>query len=174
MKAAPAKVAAVSRPTGTSTASGTTVPIVAPADGAIKPIEEVPDETFAAKILGDGFAVVPASASIVAPISGTVTMVANTKHAVGITTPEGVEVLVHIGIDTVQLKGEPFTVAVTKGQSITAGAPIVQVDWAAVTAAGKPTDVIVAFTKPAKVAALTITAKGAVTAGSQIGTVTTK
>ena len=101
-------------------------------------------------------------------------MVANTKHAVGITTPEGVEVLVHIGIDTVQLKGEPFTVAVTKGQSITAGAPIVQVDWTAVTTAGKPTDVIVAFTKPAKVAALTITAKGAVTAGSQIGTVTTK
>ncbi|NEG89479.1 glucose PTS transporter subunit IIA [Bifidobacterium aerophilum] len=155
-------------------ASGSTIPVVSPADGAIKPIEEVPDETFASKILGDGFAIVPASATIVAPISGTVTMVAKSKHAVGITTAEGVEVLVHIGIDTVQMGGAPFSVTVDKGQPITAGTPMVQVNWPAIKAAGKPTDVIVAFTKPAKVAALSITATGAVTAGSQVGTVIPK
>jgi glucose-specific phosphotransferase system IIA component len=111
---------------------------------------------------------------IVAPVSGKVSTVAQAKHAVGITTNAGLEVLVHIGIDTVQLNGDPFTVKVAEGQQLTAGDPIVEVDWNAVRAAGKPTDVIVVFTNPALVDTLSITAAGAVTNGSPVGTVTTK
>lgn len=94
--------------------------VLAPVDGAIKPITEVPDETFAAKILGDGFAVVPTSGRVVAPVAGKITTVAQAKHAVGITTPAGVEVLVHIGVDTVQLAGSPFTMMVSEGQQVNA------------------------------------------------------
>lgn len=148
--------------------------VLAPVDGAIKPITDVPDETFAAKILGDGFAVMPTSSRIVAPVSGTVTTVAQAKHAVGITTKAGLEVLVHIGVDTVQLGGSPFTMLVKEGQQVAAGEPIVDVDWSTVKAAGKPTDVIVVFTNPAIINDLSITATGAIATGSPIGTITTK
>ncbi|RSX51069.1 PTS system glucose-specific transporter subunit IICBA [Bifidobacterium goeldii] len=148
--------------------------MLAPVDGAIKPITEVPDDTFAAKILGDGFAVTPATGRIVAPVSGKVTTVAQAKHAVGITTKGGLEVLVHIGVDTVQLGGAPFTMHVKEGDQVSAGDPIVDVDWATVKAAGKPTDVIVVFTNPAIIGDLSITATGAVATGSPIGSVTTK
>ena len=141
--------------------------VLAPVDGAIKPITEVPDETFAAKILGDGFAVVPTSGRVVAP-AGKITTVAQAKHAVGITTPAGVEVLVHIGVDTVQLAGSPFTMMVSEGQQVNAGDALVDVDWNVVKSAGKPTDVIVVFTNPAKIA------KGAVATGAPIGTIVTK
>nr|WP_236023648.1 PTS glucose transporter subunit IIA [Bifidobacterium miconis] len=143
---------------------------MAPVDGSIKAIEDVPDDTFAAKILGDGFAVVPASATIVAPVSGKVTTVANARHAVGITTDSGVEVLVHVGVDTVQLGGAPFAVHVETGQAVKAGDPIIDVDWAAIKAAGKPTDVIVVFTNPSLINDLSITAHGAVAAGTPVGT----
>lgn len=106
----------------------------------------MPDETFAAKILGDGFAVVPTSGRVVAPVAGKITTVAQAKHAVGITTPAGVEVLVHIGVDTVQLAGSPFTMMVSEGQQVNAGDALVDVDWNVVKSAGKPTDVIVVFT----------------------------
>lgn len=145
-------------------------PVLAPVDGSIKAIEDVPDDTFAAKILGDGFAVAPSSATIVAPVSGKVTTVANARHAVGITTDSGVEVLVHIGVDTVQLGGEPFAVRVAVGQTVTAGTPILDADWDAIKAAGKPTDVIVVFTNPALIKELAITAHGAVAAGTPVGT----
>ena len=148
--------------------------VLAPVDGAIKPITEVPDETFAAKILGDGFAVVPTSGRVVAPVAGKITTVAQAKHAVGITTPAGVEVLVHIGVDTVQLAGSPFTMMVSEGQQVNAGDALVDVDWNVVKSAGKPTDVIVVFTNPAKIDKLSITAKGAVATGAPIGTIVTK
>lgn len=151
------------------------ITIVAPVDGVIKPVEEVPDETFAAKILGDGFGVTPSSGTVVAPVSGTVTTIADAKHAVGITTPGGVEVLVHIGVDTVQLKGAPFDLLVAAGQTVTAGKPIERVDVEAVKAAGKPTDVIVVFTNPESIASLDVDTVGhTVTAGQKLGTMTTK
>lgn len=149
-------------------------PVVAPTDGALKPVTEVPDETFAAKILGDGFAVVPTSGTVLAPVAGTVTTVADAKHAVGITTPSGVEVLVHIGVDTVQLGGAPFEMLVTQGQTVAAGEPVEKVDLEAVKAAGKPTDVIVVFTNPDAIAALDLTTAGDTTAGTALGTMTTK
>ncbi|KFI98689.1 PTS sugar transporter subunit IIA [Bifidobacterium stellenboschense] len=163
------------KPEATESDSPAPITIVAPVDGTIEPVEEVPDETFAAKILGDGFGVVPTSGTVVAPVSGTVTTVANAKHAVGITTEGGVEVLVHIGVDTVQLKGEPFDMLVAEGQTVTAGKPIERVDLEAVKAAGKPTDVIVVFTNPAAIASLDVDKVGrTVATGQKLGTMTTK
>ena len=114
---------------------------------------------------------VPTSGRVVAPVAGKITTVAQAKHAVGITTPAGVEVLVHIGVDTVQLAGSPFTMMVSEGQQVNAGDALVDVDW---NVAGKPTDVIVVFTNPAKIDKLSITAKGAVATGAPIGTIVTK
>lgn len=156
----------------TSENSGTT--ILSPVSGAIKPISEVPDETFASKLLGDGFAVVPTDNTVLAPVSGTVTTVANAKHAVGITTEGGVEVLIHIGVDTVEMNGAPFTTHVEANQKVEAGTPIVDADFAAITADGKATDVIVVFTNPDKIEQLAITATGNVAAASPVGSMTTK
>lgn len=169
-----AEVAAETPAPASSPAPGGAETIVSPADGAIKPVTEVPDETFAAKILGDGFAVIPTTGRILAPVSGTVTTVADAKHAVGITTAGGVEVLVHIGVDTVEMGGAPFTVHVAAGQQVSAGEPVADVDLAAVAAAGKPTDVIVVFTNPAAIQSLDVTATGGVAAGLPVGTFTVR
>ncbi len=93
----------------------------------------------------------------------------------GITTPAGVEVLVHIGVDTVQLAGSPFTMMVSEGQQVNAGDTLVDVDWNVVKSAGKPTDVIVVFTNPARSIAARCTAKsGGGLTGAPIGTIVTK
>lgn len=94
--------------------------VLAPVDGAIKPITEVPDETFAAKILGDGFAVVPTSGRVVAPVAGKITTVAQAKHAVGITTPAGVEVLAAHRRGYCTARRTPFTMMVSEGQQVNA------------------------------------------------------
>lgn len=128
------------------------------------------DDVFSTKVLGDGFAVTPSNGLIVAPVSGTISTIANARHAVGITMENGIEALVHIGIDTVQLKGGPFTLLVQPGQKVNAGEPIDEVNLAAVHAAGKLTDVIVVFTNADDIDAIDITAHGAVLAGGPVGT----
>lgn len=102
--------------------------IVAPLTGTIVPLEEVPDATFAEKMLGDGIAVEPTGNIVVAPCDGMVTLVSDTKHAVAMTTDQGVELLIHIGLDTVQLAGEGFTQLVEAGNKVTAGTPLVELD----------------------------------------------
>ena len=148
----------------------TRIALCSPADGAAKSLEEVADDVFSTMVLGDGFAVTPSNGLIVAPVSGTISTIANARHAVGITMENGIEALVHIGIDTVQLKGGPFTLLVQPGQKVNAGEPIDEVDLAAVHAAGKLTDVIVVFTNADDIDAIDITAHGAVLAGGPVGT----
>ena len=82
--------------------------IYAPCKGRVVPLAEVPDPVFADKVLGDGFAVIPADGRIYAPADGEVAMVFDTLHAVTLTSTQGAEILIHIGLDTVTLKGEPF------------------------------------------------------------------
>lgn len=86
--------------------------IVAPLAGTMVAITDVPDPVFASKAMGDGFAVAPSADDVVAPCAGTVIMVAKTAHAFGIRTDEGLEILVHMGIDTVELEGAPFSMNV--------------------------------------------------------------
>lgn len=104
--------------------------IVAPVDGEMVLLENVPDEMFSQKIMGDGFAVKPENGKVVAPISGVAESVFPTGHAAGISTKDGIECIVHIGIDTVELNGEGFTTLIKQGDKVKAGQPIVKFDKA--------------------------------------------
>lgn len=102
--------------------------IVSPVKGKCIPIEEVSDKTFAQKLMGGGFAVIPEENTILAPLDGEIVMIAKTKHAVGLRTKVNEEVIVHVGIDTVKLGGIGFTCLVQKGDCVKAGEPIIQFD----------------------------------------------
>lgn len=120
--------------------------VYAVATGELIPIEKVSDEVFSQKMMGDGYAVLPTNGQIFTPVAGKVLNVFPTKHALGIQMSNGLEVLLHMGIDTVRLKGEPFTLYVTEGQEIQRGQLIADVDLAALKANDCPTDMIVVFT----------------------------
>ncbi|MEN2107041.1 PTS transporter subunit IIBC [Streptococcus pneumoniae] len=125
---------------------GLTEEVYSVADGQVVALEQVKDPVFAQKIMGDGFAVEPANGNIVSPVSGTVSSIFPTKHALGIVTEAGLEVLVHIGLDTVSLEGKPFTVHVAEGQKVVAGDLLVTADLDAIRAAGRETSTVVVFT----------------------------
>lgn len=167
--AAPVPAAAVKTADAPKTQS-----VFAIAKGALIPITEVSDAVFSEKMMGDGFAVIPATDEIFAPVAGTITTIFPTKHAVGILTASGVEVLLHMGVDTVSLKGAPFTLYVTEGQTVSRGQLIANVDLAALETAGKGTDMIVVFTNPDAIAGLEITDQKQVTANQVVGSLTAK
>ena len=125
---------------------GLTEEVYSVADGQVIALEQVKDPVFAQKMMGDGFAVEPANGNIVSPVSGTVSSIFPTKHALGLVTEAGLEVLVHIGLDTVSLEGKPFTVHVAEGQKVAAGDLLVTADLDAIRAAGRETSTIVVFT----------------------------
>ena len=125
---------------------GVTEEVYSVADGQVVALEQVKDPVFAQKMMGDGFAVEPANGNIVSPVSGTVSSIFPTKHALGLVTEAGLEVLVHIGLDTVSLEGKPFTVHVAGGQKVAAGDLLVTADLDAIRAAGRETTTVVVFT----------------------------
>ena len=125
---------------------GVTEDVYSVADGQVIALEQVKDPVFAQKMMGDGFAVEPANGNIVSPVSGTVSSIFPTKHALGLVTDSGLEVLVHIGLDTVSLEGKPFTVHVSEGQKVAAGDLLVTADLDAIRAAGRETSTVVVFT----------------------------
>ncbi len=101
----------------------------APFDGKIINMEKVPDKVFAQNIVGYGVAIKPSSSLIISPIEGKILQVFPTLHALGIETDEGLEVLVHLGIETVNLQGKGFTCLVKKGQKVKSGDKLMKVDW---------------------------------------------
>ena len=103
--------------------------ITSPLNGKVIPLEEVPDPVFAGKMMGDGCAVVPSDGKVCSPINGTVKLVAATKHAIGLETEDGVEVLVHFGLETVELNGEGFDVKVEAGDKVKQGDLLMVVDY---------------------------------------------
>lgn len=160
----------------TETFAGETIEqdIYAIANGKLIPITEVSDDVFAEKMMGDGYAVLPENGEIFSPIAGTITNIFPTKHAVGIQTDAGIEVLLHMGINTVDLKGEPFTLYVEEGQKVARGQLIALVDLAAIQSAGKNTDMVVVFTNGDKVQSLEIEPARDVKANDKIGSVSNK
>lgn len=101
---------------------------VAPIKGKLLPITEVPDQVFSGKMMGDGFAIVPAEGLVVSPVNGKIMNVFPTKHAIGIQSEGGKELLIHFGLDTVNLKGEGFELFVEEGDTVKAGQPLMQAD----------------------------------------------
>jgi glucose PTS system EIICBA or EIICB component len=108
--------------------SGNANDLVSPIKGEIVPLSEVPDQVFSQKLMGDGFAIVPSEGTVVAPADGKVVNLFPTKHAIGIETTSGREILIHFGIDTVNLKGEGFEALVSQGDEVKKGQPILKVD----------------------------------------------
>ena len=149
-------------------AKGAQAEVVAVANGEVMPITEVNDPVFSGKMMGDGYAVKPADGKIVSPVAGQVKSLFPTKHAIGLETATGMEVLVHMGIDTVSLEGKPFTLMVKEGDQVEAGQELAQVDLAALAAAGKEDTMIVAFTNVDQVT-FTLDKTGKQTAGTVIG-----
>lgn len=146
-------------------ASGT---LVAPIAGEVLPMESCSDPIFAGKGMGDGCVVVPADGALVSPCAGTVSLVADTGHAVGLVSDQGAEILIHIGIDTVNLGGRPFTAHVAPGDRVSAGQPLMDVDLTQIEAAGLSTETMVIVTNTPDFSAIATTASGTVAVGDEL------
>ncbi|EMF0110698.1 PTS glucose transporter subunit IIA [Enterococcus hirae] len=122
------------------------ITIFSPVKGKVIPIEYINDGVFSEKMLGDGFAVIPNSNEIYSPVIGKVVNIFPTKHAIGIQTDAGLEILIHIGLDTVELNGEPFELLIDIGETVDENTLLMKVDWPLIEAKGKGNPVIVVFT----------------------------
>lgn len=120
-------------------------------DGDCVPIEQVPDDVFSQKMLGDGVAVIPTDNVVKSPANGTVTQVFDTLHAYSIVTDDGLEILVHIGINTVELKGEGFSAKVQEGDKVKAGDILCETDIAFLREKGYETYTPIIITNPERV-----------------------
>ena len=154
-----------------ATFKGVTDEVHSVADGEVINIEDVKDPVFSQKMMGDGFAVEPENGHIVSPVAGKVTSVFPTKHALGLVTDNGLEVLVHIGLDTVSLEGKPFEVKVTEGQTVAAGDLLVEADLDAIRAAGRETSTIVVFTNADTIKSVKVEHTGKLAANAPVATV---
>lgn len=141
------------------------------ADGQVITIENVKDPVFSQKMMGDGFAVEPENGHIVSPVAGKITSIFPTKHALGLVTDNGLEVLVHIGLDTVSLEGKPFEVKVSEGQTVAAGDLLVETDLDAIHEAGRETTTVVVFTNADAIKSVTIQHTGQLAANAPVATV---
>ena len=150
---------------------GVTEEVHSVADGQVINIEDVKDPVFSQKMMGDGFAVEPDNGRIVSPVAGKVTSVFPTKHALGLVTDNGLEVLVHIGLDTVSLEGKPFEVKVTEGQTVAAGDLLVEADLDAIREAGRETSTIVVFTNADAIKSVNVEHTGKLAANAPVATV---
>lgn len=151
------------------------VPVSAPMAGTVIDLSDVPDPVFSSKAVGDGLGIEPADdGAIVSPLDATVTMVAGTGHAIGFKSESGLEVLLHLGVDTVELEGAPFDLSVKVGDTVKAGQPLGTMDLEAVRAAGKAATAIVVLTNTiTHLADLNVTT-GRTEAGTAIATATLK
>ncbi|ALV21722.1 PTS system, maltose and glucose-specific IIC component [Carnobacterium antarcticum] len=155
-----------------TTPENSPVKLYAPANGKLIPIEEVADPVFSQKMMGDGFAVIPTDGKITSPAAGKVLSVFPTQHAVGLLLENGVEILLHMGLDTVELSGGPFETVVKEGDQVTPETVISTVDLAALEAAGKDNAMVVVFTNMDKVSDFNLSASGDVSTAAEIGSVT--
>jgi len=147
--------------------------IVSPVDGEVVPLADVDDAVFASGVLGEGVAVRPSGGAVVAPLAGVVTTLLDSRHAVGITADDGVEVLVHVGLDTVKLEGRGFTAHVAQGDRVEVGQALLDVDLDALAAAGYDTTTPVVVTNADR-HDVVVDAAGQVSAGRPIITTTEK
>ncbi|WP_127849780.1 glucose PTS transporter subunit IIA [Lacticaseibacillus hulanensis] len=172
--AADAPVATVSAPEPAAAKVAGKGELVATATGDLLPMDQVNDDVFSKKMVGDGFAINPSMGTVVAPADGTIVSVADTKHAIMMTTANGMELLLHLGLDTVELGGKPFTVNVKAGDTVHAGQQIALMDLDAIKQAGKQTTVITAVTNMDAVDSITPITAGKIDEGTLVQTVVTK
>ncbi len=144
--------------------------LASPMTGTAKAMTDAPDAVFASLAMGNGAVVEPTAGEVYSPVTGSVTMLFDTKHAIGLMGDDGTEVLIHIGVDTVELEGKPFTAHVAAGDAVKAGQLLITADLGAIEAAGKPTATMVIVTNTDDYKAVTPEV-GSVTAGEKLVTV---
>ena len=150
------------------------ITIASPVSGTVVPLTEVPDPTFAQGILGPGAAVQPSEGRIVAPANGTVDMMFDTGHAVSMTTSEGAELLIHVGIDTVSLKGQHYTAKCKSGDTVRKGDTLIEFDIDAIRKAGYEVVTPVIVCNPDAFASVKTEGAGSVQAGDDLLTLEKK
>ena len=164
-----AKAAAPATPQQIDAVAGAGI-LASPMTGNAIAMSDAPDAVFASLAMGNGAVVEPTAGEVYSPCDGTVTMLFDTKHAVGLMADDGTEILIHIGVDTVQLGGEPFTAHVAAGDVVKAGQLLIESDLDAIKEAGKPTATMVIVTNTDDYASVT-PELGAVKAGDKLVTV---
>ncbi|MCG7418897.1 PTS transporter subunit IIBC [Macrococcus epidermidis] len=155
--------------TDTKGFTGTTKNLYSVADGEVISIDQVNDPVFSQKMMGEGFAVKPADETVVAPVDGEIVSIFPTKHAIGIKTTDGIEVLVHMGIETVSMQKPASRVVVNDGQKVKVGDTLAIMDIETVQAEGKDTTIIVVITNSERVESLTLDKSGQVAKAENIG-----
>lgn len=150
------------------------ITLTAVADGTVEPLENASDPVFSQKMMGEGYFVEPVNGQIYSPVIGKVSSVFPTKHAIGITTANGLEILLHMGINTVDLGGKPFDLKVVEGQQVTSDTLVADVDLAAIKSAGKETSMMVLVTNMDRVANFVLEKTGKAKAKTQVMDVETK
>ena len=140
--------------------------VLTPLQGKVLAQSDIPDETFAQGILGPGCGIEPTGDTVYAPFDGTITQVASTLHAVGITSDDGIELLIHVGMDTVEMQGKGFTALVKEEQKVKAGTALLKVDLDAIRAANHPTTTAIIVTNGDDLNGMKVVADGPVTAGA--------
>lgn len=142
--------------------------IYAPAAGKVTILEEFPDELFSQEVLGPGCGILPSGDKVVAPFNGTVTQLTDTGHAIGVTSSDGIELLIHIGVDTVEMGGKGFQSMVKEGQKIFRGDELIRFDRDEIKAAGHPDAIAVIVTNRDEFSAVLLKADGSVDTGAEI------
>ena len=146
--------------------------VLTPLQGKVLAQADIPDETFAQGILGPGCGIEPTGDTVYAPFDGTITQVASTLHAIGITSDDGIELLIHVGMDTVEMQGKGFTALVKEEQKVKAGTALLKVDLRvdldAIRAANHPTTTAVIVTNADDLPKLHIIAGGIVSTGTPL------
>ncbi|MFW5885691.1 MAG: PTS sugar transporter subunit IIA [Halanaerobium sp.] len=142
--------------------------LAAPFAGEVSELQYVPDDAFAQKMLGDGFAITPEENTVKAPCAGEIVQIFSTGHAVGIKTKKGLEVLIHIGIDTVKLDGEGFKKLVKNGDKVEIGTPLIEVDLDFIKENAPSISTPVIITNMEKVKNMEILKKERVKAGTKV------
>ncbi|GFZ27583.1 glucose PTS transporter subunit IIA [Lactobacillus corticis] len=146
------------------------ISIYAPVSGDVIALSKVKDDVFSSGMMGEGFGVEPSGEEIKAPVSGTITMIAESKHALGIKTADGLEVLVHMGLDTVQLHGEPFDILVEENAQVEAGQAIAKMSIESIKMANLPTTVLTVITNSQDMLTGFDFEEGTVNGGDAVGT----
>ncbi|WP_125763824.1 PTS sugar transporter subunit IIA [Companilactobacillus hulinensis] len=144
------------------------ISIAAPVTGNLIKLEKVNDPVFAKKMMGDGFAIEPDDGNIVSPVDGVVSMVFPTKHAISLKSKSGLEIMLHLGIDTVELSGMPFELMVHEGNKITTSQPLVTMDLEAIAKAKKDPVVMLIITNMTDVLQMSTFDEAHITSGQKV------
>ena len=142
--------------------------VAADAKGAVVPMQDIPDEVFAQGILGPCCGIDPAVGEVYAPLDGEITQAPDTLHALGIQGDNGAEVLIHVGVDTVEMKGDGFSPKVKEGDTITKGQLLLEMDLAKIAAANHPAVVITVITNTDDYQNVELVASGTVAPGDDL------